>query len=345
MAQRGPGPVVVLVMGFTLITIAAGTIIARLHLRLKMQRRKLLVSDMLICAAWVSGLATTCLDVVFMRLGALDSAVLFTMENFRGGPDAVSEVLKTLWLMQIPFWAACLLSKAALLSMYLQVFPVFMRRRRIFLWAIIIYTTLSYVVSFIMLFSICRPMSTYWNLNSHSTCPTARANLIFYVPWPIQFMSNLLIFGLPWLIIPELHMRRILKIGMYCTFLLGLVTIVFDLLRFAAIQASIRRGSVPISTVLLWVNMDCNISIIVACLPTLRPYLRKQNAGSREMSGPSALGRSMTGYGNEATSSRKVRNGASHSDRLEEEIWGDVRKSNASDVDLVQAKPRAEEIN
>ncbi|KAH7021903.1 hypothetical protein EDB80DRAFT_395 [Ilyonectria destructans] len=280
MAQRGPGPVVVLVLGFLLIAIAAGTIIARLHLRLNIQRRGLLVSDILIGAAWVSGLANTSLDIVFMKLGALDPPVLSTLANYAGDEDTIKEVLKTLWLTQLPFWAACYLSKAALLATYLQIFPEFMQKRRNFLWATIVYTTFVYVGSIAMMFSICIPVSSYWDLNPDTKCPVSITNLIFYVPWPLQFLSNLLIFGLPWLIIPGLNMRRTLKLGIYCTFLLGIITIAFDLLRFAAIAVVLRSGPVPISTLILLSNMDCNIGILVACLPSLRPYFGKKNMGS-----------------------------------------------------------------
>ncbi|KAH7123201.1 hypothetical protein EDB81DRAFT_593560, partial [Dactylonectria macrodidyma] len=77
-----------------------------------------------------------------------------------------------------------------------------------------------------------------------------------------------------------LNMKRTLKIGMYCTFLLWLITIAFDVFRFAAIAVVLRSGPVPISTLILLSNLDCNIGILVACLPYLRPYFGKKNVGS-----------------------------------------------------------------
>lgn len=172
-------------IGVLLLAIAAAAIIARFYLRIRIQRRGLLVSDMLICAAWVSGVVTTSTSFILMHLGALRPDVLLDQENFPGDREAFKAVFKvstssrgatrslriwqwlislwqTMWLTQIAFWTTCSLSKAALLSTYLQIFPKFMQKRRIFLWVTIVYVVLAYIMSIILLLSICVPISTYW---------------------------------------------------------------------------------------------------------------------------------------------------------------------------------------
>lgn len=44
-------------------------------------------------------------------------------------------------------------------------------------------------------------------------------------------------------------MRRTLKLGLYCTFLLGVIDIGFDILRFVTIQLSLVRAATPITLV------------------------------------------------------------------------------------------------
>lgn len=66
------------------------------------------------------------------------------------------------WVANIPLSTTLYLSKAALLSMYLQIFPEFMRKRRIFLWAVIAYVAMSYVTTILLIFCICIPFETNW---------------------------------------------------------------------------------------------------------------------------------------------------------------------------------------
>ncbi|KAH7000629.1 hypothetical protein EDB80DRAFT_581816 [Ilyonectria destructans] len=325
-------------IGFLLLAIAAAAIIARFYLRIRIQRRGLLVSDMLICAAWVSGVVTTSTSFILMHLGALQPDVLLNQENFPGDREAFKAVFKTMWLTQIAFWTTCALSKAALLSMYLQTFPEFMQKRRIFLWATIVYVVLAYIMSIILLLSICVPISTYWDLKPISTCPVGRFQIVFHATSAFNFLGNLLVFALPWFIIPGLNMRRTLKLGVYCTFLLGIIDIGFDMLRFVTIQLSL------LTVVVLWTNVDCNISVIIACLPSLRPYFSKPNEGTGEKSDRQVISLTMGEPGGGSKNKHSVRQNLQHGtiecNGFEDERVGEGRRSNASDVELVQLRSR-----
>ncbi|KAH7166478.1 hypothetical protein EDB81DRAFT_878821 [Dactylonectria macrodidyma] len=94
MAPRAPAPEVVLIIAFDCLAIAAGAIIARLYLRLAIQRRGLPVSDVLMRAAWVAGLANTCLLIIYLNLGALDPSVRFPFIFLPGGLEAFEKLLK-----------------------------------------------------------------------------------------------------------------------------------------------------------------------------------------------------------------------------------------------------------
>lgn len=67
---------------------------ARLYLRLKIQRRRLLASDMFICGAWVAGVAITSLNVLLQQLGALEPSVKTNMEGFKGDPEDIPKIFK-----------------------------------------------------------------------------------------------------------------------------------------------------------------------------------------------------------------------------------------------------------
>jgi hypothetical protein len=58
-------------------------ILARFYLRVKVHRnRRLLVSDLLMGAAWCAAFATASFDIVFYKRGALDPELDYTLRNF-----------------------------------------------------------------------------------------------------------------------------------------------------------------------------------------------------------------------------------------------------------------------
>lgn len=67
-----------------------------------------------------------------------------------------------LFASNFPFYTTLYLCKAALLSVYLQAFPDFMVKRRIFLWVTIWTTTASYFVTILVIFCVCLPLDRHW---------------------------------------------------------------------------------------------------------------------------------------------------------------------------------------
>jgi hypothetical protein len=66
-----------------LLIIALVMISARFFLRIKIhQSRRLLISDLLMGAAWCAALTTASFDVVFFRKGALDPKIDYTLTNY-----------------------------------------------------------------------------------------------------------------------------------------------------------------------------------------------------------------------------------------------------------------------
>lgn len=91
-------------------------------------------------------------------------------------------------------------------------------------------------------------------------------------------------------------MRTRVKISVYCVFLLGLVDIAMSLTRFLTIQLGNVGDFRSITTIgmhallsaprqtssdwllELWSALDAYIGLIIACLPALRPYLRRKGS-------------------------------------------------------------------
>ncbi|KAF5684766.1 integral membrane protein [Fusarium denticulatum] len=262
-------------------------VIARLNLRLRIQKRKLLLSDIFMVAAWISGVITAAFSPAFAVLHAFDPSVHTTLEGYHGGSANLVLILKLLFASSFPFYTTLYLCKAALLAVYLQVFPEFMVKRRRFLWATIWFVGVSYIITVVILFWISTP--------------------------PGHVRSGLFI--IPWLIVSALNVRRTLRLGIYFTFLLGTVNMAVSLVRFVMIWKAGADSSISLSTIVLWSALDVNIGLVVACLPSLRPYFgarTKSQEHSRESNSWDSS-RKHSGFGNRTI--------CFHSKQRDSEAW------------------------
>ncbi|KAM5344620.1 hypothetical protein ACJ41O_013155 [Fusarium nematophilum] len=245
---NAPGLVVVLATRWVLITLATAVILARGYLRLRIQRQ-ILNSDIFMFLAWCAAVASACIDIRLAQLGAFETQVMSNLAGYTGGLDQVVQILKLFWAANLPFFTTFYLCKAALLTVYLQIFPPFMRKRRILLWAVIGYVIVAYIVSVVMALFYCWPVQTSWSLDPAKACPASKGEQIFQLAWALHFAGDLMIFALPWSIITKLQMGRSMKTGVFCTFLLGIINMVFCLVRFIQVQTSTVGSSVPLSLI------------------------------------------------------------------------------------------------
>ena len=73
---------------------------------------------------------------------------------------------QVLWFSKLPLDLTFYISQAALLAVYLCLFPSFMRKRRFILWVIVAYRAAAYVVTLLTTAFICRPIEGNWYVYS-----------------------------------------------------------------------------------------------------------------------------------------------------------------------------------
>ncbi|KAJ3541535.1 hypothetical protein NM208_g4560 [Fusarium decemcellulare] len=271
MSFASPGGAEILVLQTIILAIATAAITARLYLRLKIQSRSLLGSDFIMCGAWVVAMVQAALVIAMAALGSLTPELQISFENWPGSLVDLTTLLKLVWVSNFTFYATSYLCKGALLAVYLQVFPVFMVKRRIFLWATIVYVVAGFIVTVALVLGLCPPESN-WSLDPNTRCPPRAWMLSFQVGFALDFSGDILTFILPWFIIPGLNIRWSLQLGVYVTFLLGLISIIFCLLCFITLQQALVDYNTSFTTVVLWNILDIDVALVVAILPSLRPF-------------------------------------------------------------------------
>jgi len=288
--------------------------------------------------AWIFGCAFTTGTVFLFKLGALDKGVGTALEGYHHDYADIQEIIKLYWFCLIPFYLTMYTCKAALLSMYLDIFPVFMRKRRIILWTTIVYTLLALITTLVVALCLCYPIHRLWDLHEANACNGDQGKTIFIINWSLNFAGDILVFLLPWLIIPGLNVPKLLKIGLYATFLLGLITICFTILRYVYTTGAQVGNSVPLSTVVLWSIIEMNLGLVISCLPSLRPYFSANEEKPKRYQQPSASSSSSRPLGRE----KKPRGMRTLS--TDDDLW-DNRQSNRSESEIMETNAEVEECS
>jgi hypothetical protein len=89
-----PSAATVIAVEFMLVTVALAIIIARVYLRLVVQKQSLVLADWVRIVAFLSGCVTAIFDIVFFVEGALDPTINFTLDNWNVPPEKLERVLK-----------------------------------------------------------------------------------------------------------------------------------------------------------------------------------------------------------------------------------------------------------
>ncbi|KAF4341555.1 integral membrane protein [Fusarium beomiforme] len=257
---------------WTLIALSTVVIIARVYLRLVIQKRKLLDSDMWMIAAWLAGICVASFCVTYVHMGVMEPWVDLSLEEYDGSREDKEFILMLLWVCALPFFTAFYLCKAALLAVYRQVIPVFMHKRRMFLWVTVVYVVLSYIVTMVLPFCVCIPVTRFWSLEPDEQCPHDAAATYLKTSWALHFVGDVFIFVLPWLIVPDLMIKGWLRVGVYLTFLLGIINMVISIIRFHELILIGAKKKTSIVEAHFWNTLDLYLGLVIACLPSLRPY-------------------------------------------------------------------------
>ncbi|KAL8766982.1 MAG: hypothetical protein Q9209_006394 [Squamulea sp. 1 TL-2023] len=126
----------------------------------------------------------------------------------------------------------------------------------------------------------CRPLAYYWDRsipNGHCV----NDNLIGYTITAFNIVTDLvvLILPIPWLwgmnmVVP----KRIAIVGL---FVLGSFVCIAGIIRLPFLsELQFSDATYTSASVGVWVNVECNIGVLSACLPILRPLFSKKYASS-----------------------------------------------------------------
>ncbi|KAJ0425605.1 hypothetical protein BJY00DRAFT_308341 [Aspergillus carlsbadensis] len=187
--------------------------------------------------------------------------------------DILQEQLKRLWVA-IPMYNASLaLTKISILFQYLRIFPSYRFRIICFivLGVVILYSTWAIVSGFVN----CVPVAKFWDRQIPGTCLSFEAVWFFNASMNITTDLTLLVLPMP--LISQLHLPKRQKFALLAVFALGGLVVITSILRLSSLRTVAKSNDTSWSNVAAayWTAAECNVAIICACLPFLRPLISR----------------------------------------------------------------------
>ncbi|KAI6358003.1 hypothetical protein MCOR25_007468 [Pyricularia grisea] len=264
---------------------------ARFYLRLGIQRKSLKTTDYLIFLAWLCAVGSSSADIAMLSVD-LPFDTLASFANYEPDrPETFVFILKYLFGAVFVFYVGYYTCKFSILAVYLELFPRHMKGLRYALYATIGCNVGAFMASILILILTCIPVERNWSLDPADTCPIqieisdalwaiqigSSVMSKFYLLSPVQIDHDTYyaaVYALPFLILRGMQLKGPVKIGLYFTFGLGGIDLlVSSLMRFVWFRPG--ADNLRISNLDLYYGIDNYVFLMVACLPSLRPYLGK----------------------------------------------------------------------
>ncbi|KAJ5194840.1 uncharacterized protein N7498_008278 [Penicillium cinerascens] len=254
-----------LVVTASLTSLAAVIVSLRLFARLKLMKATG-TEDWLILASLV-------FSIIYLALVAAQFHFGMGVHSDQLSPRMLQEQLKCLWAA-IPMYNASLgLTKLSILFQYLRIFPARSFRIACYVVMAIVATYSSWAI--VSGYVNCVPVAKFWNHDMPGNCLNFEAVWFFNASMNIATDVTLLIMPMP--LLAQLQLPRMQKIALMGVFAMGILVVITSVLRLSSLRIVAKSTDTSYSNVgaAYWTAAECNVAIICACLPFLRPIISR----------------------------------------------------------------------
>ncbi|KAJ5120522.1 uncharacterized protein N7515_009910, partial [Penicillium bovifimosum] len=179
--------------------------------------------------------------------------------------------LKCLWAAIPMYNASMAFTKISILFQYLRIFPGRSFRYACYsvMGVVALYSTWAIVSGFVN----CVPVAKFWNHDLPGNCLSFEAVWFFNASMNIVTDVTLLLLPMP--LLSNLQLPRRQKFALMGVFAIGILVVVTSILRLSSLRQVAKSTDTSYSNVgaAYWTAAECNVAIICACLPFLRPII------------------------------------------------------------------------
>ncbi|KAK8112442.1 archaeal flagellin n-terminal [Apiospora sp. TS-2023a] len=243
----------------TLMAVAMVFVSMRLFLRLGLQRTRLTISDWFIVASACDLIALLATDVMAYNRGGMD-------DNFdpKTPMDDQISLLKISFAGNYFYDSGVYLPKLALISFYYRLVPPTMPNLRKLLYLATGLTVCFFLTTvFVDTFWCGSDVSVNWSLDGE--CSTFDSMTVTRIDWTLNLISDILIFSIPFPLLPGLHINKWYMAGLAATFSSGIITLGTSIGRFVTMQVTHAWTNVYVLSM-----AELVAAVVVVCLPSLK---------------------------------------------------------------------------
>ncbi|KAJ5123117.1 hypothetical protein N7448_009214 [Penicillium atrosanguineum] len=254
-----------MVVTAVLTSIAAVIVAMRLFARLKLMKSTGLED-------W-SILISLVFSIIYLALVAAQFHFKMGVHSDQIPPHILQEQLKCLWAA-IPMYNASLaFTKFSILFQYLRIFPARSFRIACYTVMAIVATYSSWAI--VSGYVNCVPVAKFWNHDLPGSCLNFEA--VWFFNASMNIATDVTLLALPMPLLVQLQLPRVQKIALMGVFAMGILVVITSILRLSSLQVVAQSTDTSYSNVgaAYWTAAECNVAIICACLPFLRPIISR----------------------------------------------------------------------
>ncbi|KAK8062111.1 archaeal flagellin n-terminal [Apiospora hydei] len=243
----------------TLMAVAMVFVSMRLFLRLGLQRTALTVSDWFIVASACDLIALLATDVMAYNLGGMDD----DFDPRTPMADQIS-LLKVSFAGNYFYDSGVYLPKLALISFYYRLVPPTMPNLRKMLYFTTGLTVCFFLTTvFVDTFWCGADVSVNWSIDGN--CTTFDSMTVTRIDWTLNLISDIMIFSIPFPLLPGLQINKWYMAGLTATFSSGIITLGTSIGRFVTMQVTHAWTNVYVLSM-----AELVAAVVVVCLPSLK---------------------------------------------------------------------------
>ncbi|KAK2594761.1 hypothetical protein QQS21_007508 [Conoideocrella luteorostrata] len=214
----------------------------------------------------------------------------------------------------------------------------------VLLWFIIISMNVFHVLISVFVFTRCQDPRHLWNPEIPSVCwpATVFDNISLFVG-SYSAATDFILALIPWAILWKLQMKRREKFGVAVAMSLGIFACAIAIVKIRHLVANSDNQDITYSlaSLLWWAGVENGVILLGACVPTLRPLLKKVFPGSSARKEPSDNSHQLITFSNFNVFSPKAKRGH-WSTTVETEIPHD-QSSDYSELSILKRAPEPDE--
>ncbi|MCJ1363785.1 hypothetical protein MMC16_002894 [Acarospora aff. strigata] len=188
--------------------------------------------------------------------------------------DTIQQNLKVLLAGELIYVTCLFAIKISILSLYYRLFQSHSRTFNIAVYLTACFTVAGWLTTFFVFLLQCDPMTYAFDKSIRGHCVNIKA--ICVATSVINVVINILLLTLPLPVVWHLHVSKCQKLAISGMFLLGGSVVVVSIIRIPILMSiSLTDITWTQCGVATWSLVEISIGIFSACLPVMRPLLRR----------------------------------------------------------------------